>query len=91
MQAALQTAYDAIGAPSARQLRFKLLRDGEQVSAKQAEAFVNAQQERQILRPRPASSGQTASLGPGQEYQADLIDFKRRRPRPAWCWRSLPL
>ena len=57
MQAALQTAYDAIGAPSARQLRFAI-----------AETFVNAQQERQILRPRPPSSGQTASLGPGQEY-----------------------
>ncbi len=70
----MQAVYEWLGAPSARQLRFAALREGLEVSAKQAEDFVNAQQARQIFQDQPRSDGVTASLGPGQEYQADIID-----------------
>jgi hypothetical protein len=72
----LTSVYESLGTPSGRQLRFAALRQGLATSAKDADEFVKAQTERQLLAPRPKSDGVTASLGPGQEYQADLIDYK---------------
>ena len=74
--ASLTSIYENLGTPSGRQLRFAALREGLATSAKQADDFVKAQAERQLLAPRPKSDGVTASLGPGQAYQADLIDYK---------------
>ena len=72
----LSEIYEKLGAPSGRQLRFAAIREGLEVSAKQADEFVKKQAERQVFAPRPTSDGVTASRGPGEEFQADLIDFK---------------
>jgi hypothetical protein len=72
----LKEIYEKIGAPSGRQLRFAAIREGLAVSAKQADDYVKGQAERQVFAPRPVSDGATASRGPGEEYQADILDFK---------------
>ena len=72
----LSELYEKLGAPSGRQLRFAALREGLQVSAKAADDYVKGKAERQVFAPRPVSDGVTASRGPGEEFQADLIDFK---------------
>jgi len=72
----LKELYEKLGALSGRALRFAGLRDGLEVSAKQADAFFKAQAERQVFVPRPVSDGVTVSRGLGEEYQADLIDVK---------------
>ena len=72
----LARIYEKLGDASGRQLRFAALREGIEVSAKETDAFVKAQADRQLLAPRPRSDGQTASAGPGVSFQADIIDFK---------------
>jgi hypothetical protein len=72
----LSELYEKLGAPSGRQLRFAALREGLQVSAKAADDYVKGQAERQVFAPRPVSDGVTASTGPGDSYQADILDFK---------------
>jgi hypothetical protein len=74
--AQLSELYEKYGQPSGRQLRFAAIREGLQVSAKQADDFVKGQAESQIFAKRPVSDGATASRGPGEEYQADILDFK---------------
>ena len=74
---ALQRIYDELGAPNARQLRFAALRENVEVSPKQVEEFVKLKAERQLFRPPQLSDGKTASLGPGEVYQADIIDLKQ--------------
>ena len=75
----LSELYEKLNAPSGRQLRFAAIREGLEVSAKQADEFVKKQADRQVFAPRPVSDGKTASRGPGEEYMADLIDFKTTR------------
>ena len=73
----LRALYEELGAPSASQLRYSALQDGLQVSKTQIQKFVSEQQENQIFRAKPQSEGLTASRGPDQEWQLDLIDLKQ--------------
>ena len=73
----LRAIYEELGAPSASQLRYAALQDGLQVSMKQVQTFVNQLQENQSFRGKPQSEGLTASRGPDQEWQIDLIDLKQ--------------
>ena len=73
----MEPIYEELGAPSSRQLRFAALRRGVQVSAKEAQDFVNSKQEKQIFRQKVQSEGVTASRGPDQAWQIDLIDLKQ--------------
>ncbi len=47
------------------------------MSAKEAQDFVNKKPENQCFRQKPQSDGLTASRGPSEEIQIDLLDFKQ--------------
>lgn len=72
-QQQLEEIYDRLGAPSVSQLRFAALREGVGVSLKDVEQFINKKSEKQLFRKPNLSEGKTASRGPGEEYQIDLI------------------
>jgi hypothetical protein len=73
----LRELYEELGAPSVDQLRYAALQDGLQVSMQQIQTFVRQQPENQIFQDKPDSEGLTASRGPDQEWQIDLIDLKQ--------------
>ena len=73
MQQQLEDIYDRLRAFSVSQLRFAALREGVGVSLKDVEQFINKKYEKQLFRKPNLSEGKTASRGPGEEYQIDLI------------------
>ena len=73
----MQAIYERLGGPSARQLRTAALREGLDVSVKQVADFVARQQDAQIFKKAPASDSTTATRGPDDTLQIDLIDLKQ--------------
>jgi hypothetical protein len=73
----IQQTYERLGAPSAKQLRFALVREGVQISPAEATSFVNKQQENQIFAKKPQADGKVATRGPGESMSIDLIDLKQ--------------
>ena len=73
----LAAVYSRLGAPSAKQLRVAALREGLQVSPKDAQDFVNRQQDAQVFRKKVQSDGVTATRGPTTDLQIDLVDLKQ--------------
>ena len=73
----LERIYNRLGAPSSRQLRFASLSENIAISPAEADKFVSVKAERQLFAPPKLSDGKAVSLGPGTEYQADIIDLKQ--------------
>ena len=76
-RAQLERIYTRLGAPSSRQLRFAALSENIAISPAEADKFVSVKAERQLFAPPKLSDGKAVSLGPGIEYQADVIDLKQ--------------
>ena len=46
----IKAAYERLGGPNARQLRYTLMRDGVSITEKEAQEFINSRQESQVFR-----------------------------------------
>jgi len=75
----MEAAYERLGGPSARQLRYALLRDGVSITEKEAQEFTNSQQDSQIFRQKPHSDGRTAVRDKHDVMQVDLISLNQIR------------
>ena len=73
----MKAAYERLGGPSARQLRYALMRDGVSISEKETQEFVNSRQESQVFKQKPQSDGRTAVRGPHEVMQVDLISLNQ--------------
>ena len=73
----IKAAFERLGGPNARQLRYALLRDGVSISEKEAQEFVNSRQESQVFRQKPQSDGRTAVRDKHDVMQVDLISLNQ--------------
>jgi hypothetical protein len=73
----MQAIYERLGAPSATQLYVAAVREGLQVSRKEAQEFVARQQETQLFAKVPESDSKTAIRSEKSDHMADLIDLKQ--------------
>ena len=73
----MQAVYEKLGAPTGKQLYVASIRQGLEVSKKQAQDFVNRQADKQLFAKAPTSDSQTAARSDNSEWQADLIDLKQ--------------
>ena len=73
----IKTAFERLGGPSARQLRYALMRDGVSITEKEAQEFINTRQESQVFRQKPQSDGRTAVRDKHDVMQVDLISLNQ--------------
>ena len=73
----MEAVYERLGAPTAKQLYVAAIRQGIEISKKQAQDFVNRQADKQLFAKGPTSDSQTVARSENSEWQADLIDLKQ--------------
>ena len=73
----IKTAFERLGGPNARQLRYALMRDGVSITEKEAQEFINTRQESQVFRQKPQSDGRTAVRDKHDVMQIDLISLNQ--------------
>ena len=73
----IKAAYERLGGPNARQLRYALMRDGVSITEKEAQEFINTRQESQVFRQKPQSDGRTAVRDKHDVMQVDLISLNQ--------------
>ena len=73
----MEALYERLGAPSATQLYVAAIRQGLEISKKQAQDFVARQQDKQLFAKAPTSDSKTAIRSENSDHMADLIDLKQ--------------
>ena len=73
----IKAAYERLGGPNARHLRYALMRDGLSITEKEAQDFINTRQESQVFRQKPQSDGRTAVRDKHDVMQVDLISLNQ--------------
>jgi len=73
----MEALYERLGAPSATQLYVAAIRQGLEISKKQAQDFVARQQDKQLFAKAPTSDSKTAIRSENSDHMADLVDLKQ--------------
>ena len=88
MEARLQTLYEEAGRPGARAFRTFARRKGENITSTEAQQFVAGQATAQVFQAKLPSDGKVTASREDMRFQADLMDFSKRRKQPAPDWMS---